>query len=489
MEWINLSNGYHGTQETRTRVRSHAMRATAASRRKTGTWGKRNLRQLPENPILDEVTRGHSISTDDKACTGTGSTVYQPNTDSASSKSLWRFPRPTNMPLSGLELLAAEIGIHILDISALTEIQCGWTACAIFTSQRSSIKGLISRRQSSYLYCAASRYGHNTYLDEALRCVAIRAKRIIAPSSQSFDKSESLHYVAALNSLQKAINDDGERQRPDVLCAINLLSLFELLQFTRQEAWALHTVGASRLIRTRGPTSFVSDFDIRLMLSLTTPITHEYLRNNEACYFEEHPWQQMFQSFIIPDDLFSYRSQLAISLTCIMVKGPRLVRDVCDVVNKSDVGKNPDLTQLMKRLREYRKELLRWHAEYETVMLTTPSRGAQAPSEDVRGELLVTYYGLFIISSRLMSAISTDLIEVLEDEAVAHATLMVGLENDVSLVDEWAYFYVCQKIIIAGATLATTTIWRENLDQCSDIIEEYKFRAWWLPIIGKQPFP
>ncbi|KAI1451356.1 hypothetical protein F4805DRAFT_451717 [Annulohypoxylon moriforme] len=466
IEWIDLSKNGHGTDETRIKVRSHAMKATAAMRRRTGTWG------------------------DDGAYTDIGHTA---NTRLTSTMFPARLPAAKinpPMPLSGVELLAAEIGIHILDLSALTEIQCGWTACAILASQRDCVKGLVSFRPPSYLHCVASRYGSSAYLDEALRCVAIRAKRVLAPSYQSFDEIESRQYVTALRSLQKAVDDIEERIRPDVLCAVNLLSLFELLYFTRQGAWALHTAGAYRLIRVRGPESFVSDFDIRLLLSMATPITHECLRKNEPCCFEEDSWQNMLQLFVVATEPFSSRSQLAISLIRIMVRGPRLVRDVRVLIGRHDTEEQPGPEQLKKQLRDYRKELLQWRAEYDSAALMMPSRGEiPAPNEDIRSELLATCYGLFIICCRLMSAISTDLIEILEDEAVTHARRMIELENDISPVNRWASFYICQKLVVARATLATTDIWREVSRKAdfTGIVEEDRFEAWWSVIVGLVP--
>lgn len=165
------------------------------------------------------------------------------------------------MPLSGLELLAAEIGIHILDLSALTEIQCGWTACAILASQPSCVNSLVSRRQSSYLYCVASRYGRSPYLDEALRCVAIRAKRVLSPSSyQIIDRPESLQYGTALQSLQTAIDDAEERNQPDVLCAINLLSLFEVCGSNNSFSQALmaYFLSSFSILRIKRPGHFTS---------------------------------------------------------------------------------------------------------------------------------------------------------------------------------------------------------------------------------------
>ncbi|KAI1748182.1 hypothetical protein F4782DRAFT_542976 [Xylaria castorea] len=395
------------------------------------------------------------------------------------------------MPLTGLELLAAEVGVHILDLSALTDIQCGWTACAILASKSgksATINGLISRRQPSYLYSVARRYGSSPCLDEALRCVAIRARRVLAPSQHPVDKLEYRYYVTALQTLQKAVDDAEERGRPEVLGAINLLSLFELLEYTQEQAWSRHIVGASRLIRVRGPASFVSDFDIRLMLSMVTAMTHESMRSSEPCFLEEDPWQQMLQSSVIKSSLISSRSSLAISLLCIMVRGPRLLMDVCRVFKTPEGVERPDLSILKRQLREYRVELLKWHTEFGSALSALPlCEGTQTPSEDIRTELLASCYGLLITCSRMMSAISVDLIDVLEDEAVAYATEMVKLEINISSVNKSASFYIRQKLIVAEATLATTDGWRENQDQNAEIMDGSKFEAWVSALIMKQP--
>lgn len=190
IEWIDLSKDHQGNRETRVKVRSHAMKATAASRKRNATWGKRNLRQLPENLITNEASRGASpVLANNTTFTDAIDTTSQIDAALALFQPPDQFSWSTSispaMPLSGLELLAAEIGIHILDLSALTEIQCGWTACAILAGQRSRIGDLVSRRQLSYLYSVATRYGYNHYLDAALRCAAIRAKRVLVPSCQS----------------------------------------------------------------------------------------------------------------------------------------------------------------------------------------------------------------------------------------------------------------------------------------------------------------
>lgn len=164
------------------------------------------------------------------------------------------------------------------------------------------------------------------------------------------------------------------------------------------------------------------------------------------------------------------------------------MRDVCHVFKAHEGAKRPDLSKLKKQLREYRGELLKWHAEFDSALSTLPLyEGAQTPNEDIRTELLASCYGLIIACSRMMSAISVDLIDILEDEAVAYATEMVKLETDISSVNKSASFYIRQKLIVAEATLATTDAWRENQDENAEIIDGSKFEAWTSALLMKKP--
>jgi hypothetical protein len=164
------------------------------------------------------------------------------------------------------------------------------------------------------------------------------------------------------------------------------------------------------------------------------------------------------------------------------------MRDVCRVFKVPEGAERPDLSKLKKRLREYRVELLKWHTKFDSAVSAVPlCEGTRTPSEDIRTELLASCYGLIIACSRMMSAISVDLVDVLEDEAVAYATEMVKLEMDISSVNKSASFYIRQKLIVAEATLATTDAWRENQDQNAEIMDGSKFEAWVSALLMKQP--
>jgi hypothetical protein len=95
--------------------------------------------------------------------------------------------------------------------------------------------------------------------------------------------------VKALDSLQKALDDPSERYKAEVLCATEILALYEvrfrseralkkaliisqLLDPFGETAWIRHAAGAARLIQLRGTNSYTSDFEKALFVAHTGPI-------------------------------------------------------------------------------------------------------------------------------------------------------------------------------------------------------------------------
>jgi hypothetical protein len=134
-----------------------------------------------------------------------------------------------SMPLSGLDLLTAEVGVNLLDLSALTAVHFGDMASSHLTKNPSRLRELVSRRKPSYLNYVPARYGHSQCLDDAVRCVALKARRVLSGSRLCNNLTELSLYGKALRSLQDAVDDLGDPwQSPDVLCTIQVLSLYEV---------------------------------------------------------------------------------------------------------------------------------------------------------------------------------------------------------------------------------------------------------------------
>jgi hypothetical protein len=246
------------SSDTRTRIRKQAMKKVGAERRKGGGYGKRNLRQQPivvediiYSPVPSAVVKSTAASTasgdeaegqpscwslqirsahpaaPSSSSPSSASSTSSTSSDSPSSPSFANPCRLRQMPLSGVDRLVADYGINPVHFSALTNVHLGGVAVSVLARQPHRLQGLLSDRTWSYFSFVPARYGQHPYLDDALRCLVVKARAIMAPSAEA-DKMILAAYGKALQSLQKAVQDPSLVAGPDVLGATGILSVFEV---------------------------------------------------------------------------------------------------------------------------------------------------------------------------------------------------------------------------------------------------------------------
>lgn len=137
------------------------------------------------------------------------------------------------MSVTGLERVAVDTGINILDLNELTHIHMGHAAGVILSRQPGTLSRLASHRRDSFLAHLVPRFGHSPSLDDALRCVALKARRFMCPGCAPPSAAELSLHGRALRSLQAAVGDSTGWSNPDVLCTIQILSMYEVQFFTR----------------------------------------------------------------------------------------------------------------------------------------------------------------------------------------------------------------------------------------------------------------
>ncbi|KAK8115928.1 hypothetical protein PG984_012430 [Apiospora sp. TS-2023a] len=508
-EFIVTDQNNRGIDDkARAKIRQKAMKATAAARKGSANWGKQNLRQVPVfvEPTATASTsatatatpqqqqqqppQGHvkSEPNDDELVELTGASTEASSSLSSSapsssknvtSNALLRRTRqarpPRAMPPMGLETVTAKTGLNILDLSALTMVQVGQTASAILELQTNELSGLVSRRRRSYLSFVPIKYGHSPCLDEAVRCLAMRARRVLVPSARPPETREMLQYSRALQSLQDAVNGPNWHDA-DVLCTVELLSLYELLEFQRSHAWERHIAGAARLIQMRGPMRFLSAYDMSLLFSLMGPLVFESCRLNQACFLDEDPWQRLLKYVVAPDEILSARSYIAISSWCIFIKFPRLLRDVTNLMYGDTQN---DQTVLYERVLAFKTELHQWRKEYDAIVTKTGNvRNMATFDTDVRSELLGANLELLSTSNRLLTCLSGENMEDFERQAVGCAREQRQLSVDTMRVNPWAGFYLRQITNFGEATLSTTKLWLNNPNRPGSLVDRGKFRIW-----------
>lgn len=274
-EWINASHDQpkYDAEKKRT-IRVQAMKAAAQSRKKTGTRGNQNTRQAgvvriygeeveagPPSPESDEdvlcqqqhkqkqkqkrqpnsVVRARDAWRSNSAVIPIirylkSNDAPSPLHQSSNGPALFTqfeqcYARPARaMPLPDFERVSVDLGLNVLDLDELTAVAAGQAAGSLLAQNRASLDTLIVRRRQSYLFHIPARYGHCSYLDDALRCVAIRARRVLVPGTtgESTAGDSYRFYGRALRGLQAAVDKQSDWSDPNILGTIEILSIYEV---------------------------------------------------------------------------------------------------------------------------------------------------------------------------------------------------------------------------------------------------------------------
>lgn len=251
-EWINSGHDDQKYDKDKRRaIRVQAMKAAAAARKKSGAWGKQNMRQtetVRHGSNIDGTTSKHS-SNDIRMNSVRARDVWvskshtipiirflksdsardtvQLGTSAIAQFEQWNGRPGRPIPLPPFERLAADVGVNVLDLDELARIATGQVAGLMLAQNRTSLAELLVRRRNSYLSHIPARYGQSNCLDDALRCVASKAKTFLVPGC-SAPAADLDGYGKALRSLQSAVNDPDEWSDPNILGAIQILSIREV---------------------------------------------------------------------------------------------------------------------------------------------------------------------------------------------------------------------------------------------------------------------
>lgn len=250
--WIELGPGGRVPNDAaRKTIRVRAMHDIAADRRKPAPWGKRDARQprgVGTHDKPDGLSSDGEQPPEHQSTAGAGRAVRYGST-TAKRKAVRMYPVPyaksgasslvparylgspaALLPVSGIERLVVETGVNILDLNELTHVHMGHAAGLILSQHPTTLNRLVSRRRESFLSHLPRRYGTTPCLDDAIRCVAIKAKRFLVPGYATPTAVELSLYGKALQSLQMAVDDSDGWSNPDTLCAIHILSMYEVQQ-------------------------------------------------------------------------------------------------------------------------------------------------------------------------------------------------------------------------------------------------------------------
>ena len=135
---------------------------------------------------------------------------------------------PAPLPSTGYELMRIRFNFDVLDLSALTTFHVGRATAKALSLQPARLLDVLRCKQWSYLSYIPSRYGQVSCLDDAAHCAVARVRHYAVSPAEPLNRNVLTLYSKALLSLQAALNDPVLCLNPDVLCATQILSIYEV---------------------------------------------------------------------------------------------------------------------------------------------------------------------------------------------------------------------------------------------------------------------
>lgn len=509
----------------RTLIRKQAMKKASAARRRDGSYGKHNLRQYPVFIVdkdtngtqdgwvpakqeahahddnyfvhVDEIVRQEAQSTTPESSNSDDSPTYGGRFDNRIAERQ-RFMRrlalndrvPANLSAKGYELTSIKSHFDILNLSTLATLHVGRAVrSALSRDPYNLVQQLRAHQRWSYLAFLPSRYENVPCLRDATNCVTARARYIIHPK-ENWEAAVISFYVKALDSLQKALDCPKTRFQPEVLCATEILALYELLDPSGEKAWIRHAAGAAKLIQLRGPKNYNTEFEKALFINQTFAITTECLLKGERCFIEQKPWQHVMQTVIKEDCGISDRSEIVVKLLMLKSFVPGLNVDVCNIIF-GDMTPEPEFIEsIASRLRLLGIKFKNWNEQYQLILSDLPDMYLGSANHDSHCKIYANYLSTSIIVNRLLAAISSIDREEAEGTAQELANEMLDIENEVRASP--TCLFMAHGMIIAQATRETADEWvinneteDENYINSNGLIERWKL-AHWAEIFGRK---
>ena len=495
-EWIDQSTDGHVPKREASRkvIRRQAMRGAGVARKQSGAYGKVNLRQQPTfvETIVDQSSS--PVPRSSLSSSSIRKFSEESDTSNASQPHGWdpywfsylqtSVPIPASLSSKGYQLARLEYGVDLPQLSSLSKVHFGRATCQILSKQPSMLSKLFCDDRLSYLGYIPSLYDHSSLIQDVTRCTLARAQQSL--SSDPFTPSPTVLglYGKALKSLQQALDDPARLREPEVLCATQILALFEILNFSENGAWMRHAAGAARLIELRGPHGYHSEFEKSLFMAQTGAMFSENILNNKACFLEKPEWQKVFASMAINERQFCDRSWTSVSLWMMKTSVPGLLRRTTALVCGDEPPDHHTVECLLQETRELRTKFQEWRFTYDCLVESRGyGRDSPAQHHNLRMFLAVCVTDLVLLA-RIMVALDPVGNWELEEQAQALAGLVVALKQEVAGIDLQANLFLTQKLGLAQAVIATGNDWRGARWQLnggrggSTVIARWVFEKW-----------
>ncbi|KAF2663801.1 hypothetical protein BT63DRAFT_430066 [Microthyrium microscopicum] len=349
--------------------------------------------------------------------------------------------------------------VDISDLSLLASIDVGRYTGEKLLRNPQNLVFFLGGKNWSFCRFIPFFYSRSTLVQHATDCVLARVRSFLSPGEE-WESLAISSYSKALCILQEAINSASQPPSADVLCATQILGLYELLNPIRKGAWSKHAAGAASIIRLRGPDSYGSEFEKSLLMSHVGPMITEAILNNEKLFLDDPIWRTVLLSVVTDNPLEPERSTMVNAIVSILIAVPGLFKDITHAICNDDQQPLTTTLELVSRARKSKAALRQWYRTYFGLYVHPTNVHSV---NDNTFKLMVLYYICTIYVNRLSTCIFwTDEadIEELEEETQRCAKFIVTISKEEAYQKLPSSLLLAQKVPIAEAAVRSADEWR-----------------------------
>lgn len=183
--------------------------------------------------------------------------------------------------------MLVKCGLDFSDLSLLSSLEVGRYTGQRLLERPQNMVAFLGGKNWSYCQYMPALYSQSVLIQKAADCVVARVRCLLTPGIPEWESLAITSYSKALSHLQEAINCPQECLSAELLCATQVLGLYEvsirptwkvtnnisqLLNPCRADAWVKHAAGAACIIQLRGPKSYTTELEKSLLLGQIGPI-------------------------------------------------------------------------------------------------------------------------------------------------------------------------------------------------------------------------
>lgn len=379
-------------------------------------------------------------------------------------------------------------------------------------SAEESLSPWLRQRETTFLDLVPVHYGHSRLLQSVVDSILAKAAYTMQPGGKTRNRS-LWTYGLALERIREGLRNKEVAKSTEMLCAIRMLQLCELLEATTvplddfegvdperrssysstesvedqsaaeeiEDRWTVtgthrigsHSQGMQSLVSMREPTSFKTDLDKSLLCSLLEGFWLQDYLNNTDFFLERPEWSSFVHA--LGNDTEVVRHPIALNLWLVLAPLPRLLRQ-SDVCMQTDdlVGVRE---RLLAELKYLHLKLSSWICNIES------SRSELIFSTPLYNELLGFGLGTLAIACRVLVALDPISPSALQFEAEAQTlcqrTFALFLEH---IISSGFFVGVC--------SWATSDQWQHAIEcarRNGDRLIDKEVWAKWNGMMGRKP--